>query len=97
MTKTVALTYGDILVPSGVVLGNVAVALLTSDGQVQQTIHVPYSTPSVDFTVTSGTGWKFSVTNGDNAGNPLTTPVETAPFDVVETQTVSVVVSAAVS
>lgn len=97
MTKTVSLTYGDLILPSNVVMGNVSVSLVNNTGQPVQTIHVPYETPSVDFTVTSGTGWKFSVLNGDSAGNSLTAPVETAPFDVVETQTVKVVTSASIA
>lgn len=97
--KTTNLNYGPLDIPSSVTPGNVAVALLTSDGQVQSTQHVPYGTPSVVTPVPSGTGWKIQVRSLDNLGADLpgASPIVSDPFDVTETQTVQVVTSISVS
>lgn len=99
MTKNIVLGYGNVDIPTNVELGNVIVSLLNSNGVPTLNTHVPYGTPSVNVEVTSGTGWSFQVKSLDSLGNPLigTSAFTTDTFDVVETKTVSVVVSAALA
>jgi hypothetical protein len=99
MTKTVTLTYGSVDIPTNITPGDVLIALVNGAGEDAQFIHVPYGTPSADVSVVTGTGYKFRVENRDSNGAliPGTSPILTDAFDVSETQSVQVVLGAAIA
>ena len=92
MTKTPVITYGDVTIPTSVVLGSVMVELMNSAGSMVERRFVSYGSQTESFSIPSGTGWKFRVTNLDLGLSAIGDPFETAPFDVVETRTVSLAI-----
>jgi hypothetical protein len=93
MTKSVSLTYGNIELPSNVVLGQVCVELYSDAGGFQSRQFVPFGTPSVDVIVPSGS-WFIRVWNCDSGLGHIGNSIDTAVFEVAETQMVSLVIGA---
>jgi len=89
MTKTVTMNYGALSIPSNRIPTNVSIELFASpSGGLQSRDFVPYGTPSFDLSVPAGT-WFVRVTNLAQDG--VISVIESAPFDVVESVTVTVV------